>query len=308
MINQNDKVLFDNMFSGVYVVDMNRKILYWNDAATKISGYTKEEMISKHCFNNILRHVDKQGKLLCFGGCPLESTLKTGVTTNNLVYLHHKLGHRVPVFVRSIPTYDKQDVIDGAIEIFEDAREGDSVYAENLKLQELVVKDELMDIYNRHYLDFYLRNLIDEANKFDTKFGILFIDIDHFKNVNDTYGHDIGDEILKLVSSTITSNIRTNDRLGRWGGEEFILVLKVNTVETLEKLAEKIRMLISTSGYELPNKEQIKVTISLGGLMYNKKDTFDSLIKKADTYMYEAKSTGRNKAVIKGEQNENNRS
>lgn len=301
MITKNDELLFDNMFTGVYVVDMDRKILYWNKAATAIAGYSKEAMVNKHCYNNILRHVDENGKLLCFGGCPLEASLKTGVTTNNKVYLYHKLGHRVPVMVRSVPTYNEYGEVDGAIELFEDARDDSLVFKENEKLQKMVVTDKLTNAFNRHFIDFYLTNLIEEANRFDTKFGVLFIDIDHFKNVNDTYGHDIGDDVLKMLSNTIISNTRSIDRFGRWGGEEFVLIVKLDSEKELTVFAEKIRMLIVNSSVTLPNKEQIKVTISIGGLMFNKEETFESLMKKADTYMYEAKTTGRNKVIIKGE-------
>jgi diguanylate cyclase (GGDEF)-like protein/PAS domain S-box-containing protein len=301
MISKKDKVLFDNMFTGVYVVDMDRKILYWNDAAKTISGYTKEEMINKHCYNNILRHVDENGKLLCFGGCPLEKSLKTGVTTNSRVYLSHKLGHRVPVSVRSIPTYNVEGEVDGAIELFEDARNDSKVYEENLKLQEMVVTDRLTKAFNRHFIDFYLSNLIEESARFGTKFGVLFMDIDHFKDVNDTYGHDVGDEVLKMISTSIMSNIRTIDRLGRWGGEEFVLICKIDSTNALFKFAEKIRMIIENSTVKLQDSRRIKVTISIGGLMYTKNETFKSLMKKADSYMYEAKETGRNKVIIKGD-------
>lgn len=299
-MNFKSEIFFDNMYSGVYVVDINRKIIYWNEMATKISGYTKEEMINKHCYNNILKHVDGDGNLLCFNGCPLLHTLKTEEIMHAEVFLHHKYGHRVPVFVKSVPIYDDDGNISGAIELFEDSRKDKSVYVENRRLQEQVSTDALTKAYNRSFIDFYLSSLIDEAQQFNTPFGILFIDIDKFKNVNDVYGHNVGDSVLKVVSSTIMSNIRSMDRFGRWGGEEFILIMKINNEQALKKLAEKLRMLIEQSSI-IDKENTINVTISIGGLMYNGKDTKDELVNKADTYMYEAKETGRNKVIIKGE-------
>lgn len=301
MISRSDTVLFDNMFAGVYVVDTKRTIIYWNKSATEISGYSKEYMLGKHCYDNILRHVDHSGNLLCFSGCPLVQSFTTGDTTNTNVFLHHKLGHRVPVTVRSIPTYDEAGQVDGAIELFEDSRQDSVIQKENIKLQEMVVTDELTKAYNRRFIDFYCNNLINEASQFQSHFGILFMDIDHFKDVNDRYGHDIGDDVLKMLSATVMNNIRTSDRFGRFGGEEFILIVKLDKEDYLQTLAEKIRMLVEHSSIIIDNGEKLSITISIGGLMYRKGDTYQSLIKKADQNMYEAKETGRNKVIIKGE-------
>lgn len=298
MINNTLKSLFDNMYSAVYVVDTERKILYWNDEAENITGYKREEILNQHCYNNLLRHMDHNGKLLCFGGCPLEQSIKTGEILENDVFLHHKLGYRVPVRVKTVPLYDENNEIYAAAEFFIDSRNEKDIFRENNKLQEMVVIDPLTKAYNRQYLDFFLDNLIEEANQFDTGFGIIFVDIDHFKNVNDTYGHDVGDEVLKMMANTIMSNIRSNDRLGRWGGEEFILVYRIKNIKSLEILANKQRLVIANSSITLPTGKELSITVSMGAVVYENGMTKDELIKKADDKMYLAKESGRNKVII----------
>lgn len=158
--------------------------------------------------------------------------------------------------------------------------------------------DELTQIYNRKFLDFQLKNRVSEAHEFNNKFELLFIDIDHFKNVNDIYGHDCGDGILRVVAQTITNNLRPDDLVGRWGGEEFIALVKTDSLTVLEEVAERLGMLVANSSF-LYEEKVVRVTISIGGSIYDGNEKIESLIKRADQFMYLSKSTGRNKITIK---------
>ena len=291
--------LLSYLYEGVYVVDQHRKIVFWNKGSEEITGYSAEEVTESYCYNNILRHVSEDGKNLCFDGCPLHHTLATGELQEADVFLHHKEGHRIPVKVKSIPIYDSEENIVAAIEVFTDERYKKDTYSENRKLKELLVTDPLTKISNRRYLDFHLESCKKEADEFETTFGLLFFDIDKFKGVNDTYGHDIGDEILKLMSRTISSNIRGDDKIGRWGGEEFIAVIKIDHLGGLEKIANKLRLLVSKSEHKLENDEELRVTVSIGGTLYKPGESLIELVKRADSYMYQAKEKGRNRVIVK---------
>lgn len=299
MYDKNYQELLSYLYEGVYVVDKNRKIVFWNTGSEQITGYSSEEVMNSMCYNNILRHVTEDGKNLCFDGCPLHHTLATGEIQESEMFLHHKEGHRIPVKVKSIPVYDDNDNIVAAIEVFTDERFKQETHQENRKLKEMLVTDPLTQISNRRYLDFHLSSSKNEANEFETTFGLLFIDIDNFKEVNDTYGHDVGDEILKLISRTIASNIRGDDKLGRWGGEEFIAVINVDHNLGLEKIANKLRLLVSQSAYKLDSGKDLKVTVSIGGTLYKTGEEITELVKRADSYMYESKEKGKNRVTIK---------
>jgi len=172
-------------------------------------------------------------------------------------------------------------------------------YTEHRNLKDILTNDDLTGIANRRYIDFYLNNLISESREFSSSFGILFFDIDHFKNVNDNYGHLIGDEILKIVAKTLSNNLRIGDLVGRWGGEEFIIIMKVNNIKALEKIAEKLRILVSESSYRLENSDNLSVTVSIGGTMFEKGEDIASLVSRADSLMYKSKENGRNRVTIK---------
>jgi diguanylate cyclase (GGDEF)-like protein/PAS domain S-box-containing protein len=286
-----------NLYEGVYIVDKNRKIVFWNSGSEQITGYKASEVVNKHCYQNILKHVDKSGTKLCLEGCPLLDTLKTGKTNENQVFLEHKLGYRVPVSVKTFPLYDDNQKIVAAVEVFTDIKFKESQYKENIKLKKAIQRDELTNLYNRRYLNFYLNQVLEEAKEFDKGFGILFIDIDYFKNVNDTYGHNVGDGVLKVISNTLKSNLRPGDIVGRWGGEEFISVIKTNDFQTLQMVAERLRQLCEHSVFKV-KKNSISVTVSIGGSLYQKDETIKALIKRADDNMYHSKDTGRNKVTI----------
>jgi len=123
------------------------------------------------------------------------------------------------------------------------------------------------------------------------------MDIDHFKNFNDTYGHDVGDEVLKFVANTFTSNSRPYDLFGRWGGEEFLGIIRNISEQDLERLGNKVRTLIETS-YIIHENEKLHVTISIGATLVKADDNIESLIKRADTLLYKSKAAGRNRLIL----------
>lgn len=292
------QAFMSHLYEGVYIVDKKRKIVFWNSGSEQITGYMADEVINSHCYHNILKHVDKAGNQLCLNGCPLQDTLDTGKINENEVFLEHKLGYRIPVQVKTMPLYDGSGHIYAAVEVFTDMRFNQTQYHQNKKLMKIIHTDELTSLYNRKYLDFQLNQLVEESKTFNTSFGLLFIDIDHFKNVNDQYGHNVGDGVLKVISNTIKSNVRPGDVVGRWGGEEFIAIIKTDDLEQLHEVAERIRLLCASSTFK-DQKIELNVTISLGGSIYKSQENLKDLIHKVDQLMYESKKQGRNRSTIK---------
>lgn len=289
--------LLDNLTDGVYFVNNERKIEYWNEAAEKITGFSKEEVVGKYCYDNILKHVDGCGKELCMNGCPLEETYRDGQIRRVDVFLHHKKGHRVPVVVKAIPIMDKNQKIKGAIEIF--STQVDKIFFEKVaELEKLAMTDTLTGVANRLFTNKFLEEKIQIFNINRKKFSVGFIDIDFFKNFNDTYGHNVGDKVLKIVAETILSNLRADDLVGRWGGEEFVVILQNDTLETLEKTLNKLRVLIEKSELRYEN-EPLSITVSIGGAVVFNGETKDELIKRADKLMYESKELGRNRVSVR---------
>lgn len=232
------KDLLESISDGVYFVDLNRTIIYWNPAAERISGYTAKEVVGRSCANNILQHVDGIGTELCLSGCPLSATMQDGKVREAEVFLHHKLGHRVPVSIRGTPMRDEEGNIVGAVEVFSDNSKHVDIVSELETLRSEVLTDPLTGIGNRRYAEITMVNLDKAMEDNDITFGVIFADIDHFKDVNDNWGHSVGDKVLKMIAGTMTSILRKLDVACRWGdkmpSDDGIFMLKIVTVGVIQ--------------------------------------------------------------------------
>jgi diguanylate cyclase (GGDEF)-like protein/PAS domain S-box-containing protein len=289
--------IIENLHDGLYFVDKNRIITFWNKAAERISGYSSEEVVGKSCAENILTHVDCDGKYLCEKGCPLLVSIEGGGFHQSTMYMHHKDGYRIPVSVKVSPIKDKKGNIIGSMELFTDVSKQEKNELLVKELQKLALIDDLTNLANRRYIEQELLSRFEEAGRFQVPFGVLFMDIDHFKIFNDTYGHIVGDKVLRYVSKSFTANSRPFDLYGRWGGEEFVAIIRNVDASGLSKVGERVRVLIEKS-YITEGDETLSVTISLGATMMQPGDTIDSLIKRSDTLLYQSKREGRNRLTL----------
>lgn len=290
--------ILDSLQDGIYYLDRDRTITYWNRGAEKLTGYTANQVIGRSCRNNILNHVNEQGLVLCKDHCPMAATMQDGQPREVYVYLHHAEGHRVPVQVRSTAIRDDSGNIIGAVETFNKGVSPEKTERRIRKLQQTALLDPLTSIGNRWHLESRLKTSMFDFQENQLPFGVLFCDIDHFKNINDTFGHKRGDNMLRMVAQTLRANIRETDTMGRWGGEEFLVVLRDIEVESLQNIGEKLLNLVRESHLVLPDKRILSATISIGGTVVRKTDTIDSIVERADRLMYQSKASGRNRITI----------
>ena len=171
----------------------------------------------------------------------------------------------------------------------------DELESKNTELNKLAITDRLTGLYNRLKLDEALKKEFARYSRSSSSFGIILIDIDHFKMINDTYGHPTGDIILVSISQLLLSSIRITDIPGRWGGEEFLIICPGTDIKGIEKIAEKLRSII-----EAHNFPEIKrCTASFGATICRNDDTIAKIIKRTDEALYEAKKSGRNRVMAK---------
>ena len=291
------KTILENLYEGVYFVDCDRKILYWNKGAENITGYTSFEVIGKRCSDNITQ-VDDSGVQLCMTTCPLAKTVADSIPRETNLYIRHKKGHRVPALVRTAILQDSQGQIVGAVEIFNDNSPKLAITQRIKELEKMALLDSLTELANRRYIELNLQTNLEEMHRYGRPFGILFMDIDRFKKINDTHGHDIGDKILIMVSNTFIQNVRASDIVGRWGGEEFLAIIPNINEEQLYSTANKLRVLVEQSGFSLYS-DIVQVTVSIGATLAQPKDTTETLLERADKLLYYSKATGRNRVSIK---------
>jgi diguanylate cyclase (GGDEF)-like protein/PAS domain S-box-containing protein len=287
------KILLDNLSDGVYYVDKDRNITYWNATAEQITGYRKFEIIGRSCANNILRHMDVTGHELCENGCPLQLTLQDGEKREAFVFLHHKQGHRVPVQVRVAPIVDEKGIIIGAVETFSENSTNLDMLKEIERLKNDVFRDPLLGIGNRRLAEIMFENHASKQNSL----GVIFFDVDLFKKINDQYGHSIGDNVLIMASQSVISALRRSDLFFRWGGDEFLVLLPNVNQENLQAIAERINIFVERS-FIITDNQKVSVTISTGATFALVNETLESVIKRSDALMYKSKNDGRNKVTI----------
>jgi diguanylate cyclase (GGDEF)-like protein/PAS domain S-box-containing protein len=278
-------------------VDVNKRITYWNKGAERITGYNSSEAVGICCSDNLLVHIDGKGANLCKAGCPLAQTLMDGRVRETEAYLQHKDGHRLPVFIRVSPLRDSGGRIVGAVETFSDNSSKAALLHRIDELQKESLVDSLTGLANRRCIDMKLHSRIDEMQRYGWPCGLLFLDIDNFKIVNDTYGHSVGDRVLMMVARTLSSNLRSHDLLGRYGGEEFVAIITNLNMAQLHSFANRLRLLVEKSSLDT-EYSTIQVTVSIGATVVRPEDTVETAITRADLFMYNSKIGGRNRVSI----------
>ncbi|WP_019895037.1 GGDEF domain-containing protein [Hydrogenovibrio halophilus] len=266
----------------VKITDRAGRLVFVNQALQDKTGYSEEEMLGRKpsMLKSELQDPKKAKELW--------ETILEGKVYHNRIINRCKDGR----------TYHEETTIspvcnaEGEIEYF--VSTGKDV-SEQVKMQqqlnELAMKDALTHLYNRRHLSMVLEAEIKRADRYGTQFGLVMFDVDHFKEINDTFGHDVGDDVLCRMADAVREEVRESDQLGRWGGEEFLLIaLGLNKART-DLLAEKIRKLIADIHFPVAGR----VTVSIGATGYHPNEGEMMLLKRADQALYLAKKKGRNR-------------
>jgi len=266
-------------FMIVTMTDKNGVILDASQGFLDLSGYSKDEIIGST--HQIMKHPDNPNDIydnlwetICKGE-PWEGEIK------NLT----KDGGSYWSKVHIEPVKENDEIV-AYIAIRNNI-------TEKKDLMTQAMTDKLTGLYNRTKLEHILSRQSEYASRYDTPFSVLFMDIDHFKSINDRYGHTIGDNILVQFADTVKNVLRKGDYFGRWGGEEFIIVAPYTKADEAFILAEKIRLVVETQDLPIPQK----LSVSIGISEFSLSISIDNLIDKADRAMYEAKKKGRNQTI-----------
>ncbi len=278
------KKIFDYISEGVIVVDSDDSIINYNSSAKNIfksvieihKGDSVIELLNNLRF---IPNKDYSGKVF-----------------------EIKYSSRFKIFhLKKTNMFDDKDRFTGMVLVINDiTREAEATKV----LTTLATKDELTGISNRRHF-FELCNLkMTEARKEKRKVSFIIMDIDYFKQVNDTYGHLVGDKVLKEVTEICRSGLRGTDLIGRYGGEEFAILMYDTGVQVTHNIIERIRTNVSKHEFKISNNDSIRLTVSFGVYrpeMFREED-IDVIFKKADKGLYKAKSDGRDRVVFYSDQ------
>ncbi len=162
----------------------------------------------------------------------------------------------------------------------------------------MAVTDGLTRLYNRHYLDTHLKNLARQASEQNRDMSVMIMDMDHFKSVNDTFGHNVGDEVLQQLAAIIMNTIRSADLAARYGGEEFVILMPETDASRAYEAAERLRRAVEQTPFKISHEQGLlSKTVSIGHATMRVNDTPETMLKRADISLYEAKHGGRNRVM-----------
>ncbi|MDO9208606.1 MAG: sensor domain-containing diguanylate cyclase [Sulfuricurvum sp.] len=269
----------------VVITDIEGKIEYVNRAFEEESGFLAEEALNKK--TNILRSGEHRNSFYE----KLWQTILGGKTYRGVVTNKRKDATLYHEFKTIVPLKNKRGEITNFISTGKDITS--RVLFEH-ELEKAAATDPLTGAANRLQCDRWLKSATDQARVFNTPITLILFDIDDFKKVNDTFGHNAGDNVLIQISEIVRTLIRSSDMFARWGGEEFLILQTDTPFEGTMALAERLRKEIEQSTF----KDVGQITISIGVAQYDTVGSIEAFVKKADDAMYTAKKQGKNRIVV----------
>lgn len=289
----------DAMADGLYAVDRDRRILAWNPAATRLTGFQPTDVIGRRCGDGLLNHVDEQGEELCGDRCPLLATMADGAQRTTRAFVHHADGYVAPVRVTASPLRDATGAVVGAVETFLDDRDVRAVEDRLAEAERAALIDPLTGLGNRRHADALLAAREADWTREGRSFAVIAVDVDHFKQINDAHGHPVGDGVLSTLAQSLARTVRPGDGVFRVGGDEFLVITGPITLVDLSSLAGRLRTAVSASRY--PGDPPVRVTISVGCALVREGDGASDVALRADERLFLAKRSGRDAVIVEPE-------
>lgn len=281
---------------GVYVLDKDACVTFMNPEAERLLGWKQEELLGRN-IHEIIHFQKADGTHVPASECSVLRTIKSGACYRVPEdAFTRKDGTIMPVSFVSTPIMEGEKVT-GSVAAFHDItgrKQAQEALAEANKLLEYrATTDMLTKIYNRVKFHEILEGEIQRAKRHGTPLSVIMFDIDHFKRINDTYGHHAGDSVLQEISELINGKLRKYDAFARWGGEEFIILTPQTSLDDSSQLAERLRE--RTDGFDFSLVGHVTCSFGVAGMAEG--DGIESLTRRVDEAMYKAKNSGRNKVI-----------
>jgi len=285
--------LLKELSDGICITNANMNIIFWNESMVNNLSYSQTEVWGQPMIDLLqLRSAQNEENRLS----PEDIRRIAAENVVSDVYCRHREGHSVAMQVR-INTYTDAEIpSSGFVLIFSDALVKATIERGVKELEEIAYLDKLTELPNRRYLEIEFEKHLSSFHRYHIPFGALLLDIDHFKSVNDTYGHDNGDRVLKALGQKLLAVTRKDDIKTRWGGEEFVLLTRLSEPKKLIAFGERLRKIIEKMPVEIPDRGiTINFTISIGVTMSRVGDDRYTLLKRCDEMLYKSKTEGRNR-------------
>lgn len=289
---EHHRLLIENASDIISTVNLDGEFTYISPSVERMTGYTVDEVT--HHFLEINYFLPETLKVMERTMALVKQTIAKGERFDSVRFeqmQYTKNGQAFWTDTLLTGVYDDHDQLKELLGVSRDITEQVRLREEIIRLSQT---DKLTQLYNRSRIEDLLEDEYKRANRTDSPFAVIFLDVDHFKWVNDRFGHQAGDRLLNELSTMLLDNIRQTDRVGRWGGEEFFFILPDTDAAGALLFGEKIRLKIS----QYPFTNPTHITASLGVAVYQGCGTLMDLIARADAAMYAAKKAGRNQVQL----------
>lgn len=290
--------LLDNMNDAVVFVDTNFQIAYWSRGAERLTGIESSSIHQRPWSPSVLEMTAADGACLPAGECPVAFAIHTGEQFNRRLRVRGRGGRAIPVQVQGMPVIDDHGTTHGATLLLHDVSPQTSLEARCQSLHEMATKDPLTQVANRAEFDRVHEMFVVVHLEQGLPCSLIICDIDNFKQINDTYGHPAGDEVIKRMAKLLKRSCRPGDLVARYGGEEFVLLCAGCDNASAAGRAEELRASFGEMEHEVLGGK--RVTASFGVTEIQPGDTPDTMLRRADRALLNAKSRGRNMVVQLG--------
>lgn len=286
--------LLESLYDGFYLIDSDMRVVVWNRGLESLLGFSAREMLSRAWTDRDLSYCDPQGQPIPDPQLPLQRVLNTGRTVSTSVKARHSDGQWKDLELQTVPLLDGEQRLYGVAGIIRDLSRSGRKPQEFRELRLAATRDPLTLVANRGELETQLAVHLTEHAKHNQRepFSVIFIDVDHFKSINDTFGHTVGDKVLIELSRLMQQEMYSGELVARYGGEEFVILCPETDLDTAFSRAERLRNAISKMHVAEMNGR--KLTASLGVARCEAGDSVESLLRRADEALYMSKNRGRN--------------
>ncbi|MEX0937232.1 MAG: diguanylate cyclase [Pirellulales bacterium] len=290
--------LLDNMHDGVVFVDSQMRIFLWNRGAEQLTGVASGAVFQRLWCPTLLRLRDEDGNILRDDQCPVAQSMATGMAARQRLHIVGRDGEETPIDLHIVPVTSSDGVTHGATVMLHDASSEQTLEEHCQNLHEQVSKDPLTQVANRAEFDRMHDYFVEAHLQLNRPYSLVICDIDHFKQVNDTFGHQAGDDAIISFAALLKSHCRAGDQVARYGGEEFVVMCSDCTNATAYQRAEELRRDLATLPQPMLGGRSI--TASFGVTELQPGDTTETMLRRADRALLQAKDRGRNMVVQLG--------
>ncbi len=293
-----EQKMVDNMHDGVVFVDVRGCIFLWNTGAERLTGIAGAAACGRTFDPTLLQMSHTEGGLLSDDECPIARSIRSGVQTLVRVGVLGRSGRNITIDLHVVPVHDDQGELCGATVLLQDASSETTLEKRCQALHSQMTKDPLTQVANRAEFDRMLCLFLEAHQETDLTCSLIMADIDHFKRINDNFGHQAGDDAIVTFASLLKSMCRSGDLVARYGGEEFAVLCADCDNATAAARAEAMRKTFAETAHKkLANNI---VTASFGVTEMQPGDTPESLLRRSDRALLQAKDQGRNQVVQLG--------